>query len=71
MAEAENCPEGCGHETFHYCGAEGTHCDIHCICSCSPCEEDRKNPAPVGSSGGKILNGAAVIGADEGPLDVA
>lgn len=33
---ADNCPTGCAHVTFHYCG-EGTHCDVHCVCSCRMC----------------------------------
>ena len=70
MSEAQNCPKGCKHETFHYCSAAGTHCDIHCICPCQPCVADRANPAPVGTSGGKILSDACVIGAKEGPLNM-
>jgi len=65
----EDCPRNCKHETFHYCAAVGTHCDKHCVCSCSACVADRKNPGPVGKSGGKILPGANVIGAKAGPLD--
>ena len=37
---ADNCPKGCGHETFHYCG-EGTHCDKHCVCACHLCVAER------------------------------
>lgn len=35
----------CTHETFHYCGQTGTHCDKHCKCSCSPCTEDKDRVA--------------------------
>lgn len=33
----DNCPPGCSHETFHYCGEAGTHCDRHCVCACRMC----------------------------------
>lgn len=59
---AENCPKGCRHKTFHYCGALGTHCDKHCVCPCEPCKQDRQNPALHDpQSGGKILPGAIVF----------
>lgn len=70
MTNAENCPKNCKHETFHYCATAGTHCDKHCACSCTSCVADRAKPGPVGTSGGKILPGANVIGAGEGPLDM-
>lgn len=47
MSKSENCPQGCKHVTFHYCGAAGTHCDEHCVCPCSPCEEARKASGQV------------------------
>jgi len=56
----DSCPEGCKHRTFHCCAESGTHCDIHCICSCAACLIDRENPLPVGQSGGKILSGDIV-----------
>lgn len=61
-AVAEKCPKACKHKTFHYCDDAGTHCDKHCICPCQACAADRKNPAPVGTSGGKILPGSVVLG---------
>jgi hypothetical protein len=70
MPQADNCPPDCKHHTFHYCGAEGTHCDIHCVCPCFSCIVDRMNPAPVGTSGGKILPDANVVGAETGPLNI-
>ena len=69
--KADECPKACSHENFHYCDAEGTHCNKHCICGCAPCIEDRKNPQPVGTSGGKILPGASMAdGTKAGPLDM-
>lgn len=56
----DNCPAGCKHKTFHYCEESGTHCDIHCVCPCFACAQDRKNPMPVGKSGGKILSGNVI-----------
>ncbi len=44
--EGENCPRTCGHETFHYCGAVGTHCDKHCVCSCRLCADERTRTVP-------------------------
>lgn len=62
MSEAENCPKGCKHETFHYCDEAGTHCDKHCICACAACVAERKNPGPIDpETGGRILPGSTVI----------
>jgi hypothetical protein len=39
----DDCPKRCKHETFHYCGGSGTHCDKHCVCSCRLCAEERRS----------------------------
>ena len=36
----DNCPPECGHETFEYCAAAGTHCDKHCVCQCYMCRAE-------------------------------
>lgn len=69
MQSPDKCPKKCKRKTFHYCYESGTHCDKHCVCSCPSCIEDRKNPAPVGSTGGKILPGAVIIDCEVGPLN--
>lgn len=67
MSQAEDCPKGCKHESFHYCHAEGTHCDIHCICPCSSCIADRKNPGPNDPEmGGRILPGSVIVRGESG-----
>lgn len=37
----DNCPKGCKHITIHFCMESGTHCDIHCVCSCRLCMDER------------------------------
>jgi hypothetical protein len=68
MVPCENCPKSCKGHTFHYCGESGTHCDKHCVCTCQACTNDRVKPMPTGTSGGKVLPGANVIGCPAGPL---
>ena len=41
---SDDCPRKCDHRTFHYCGASGTHCDKHCVCSCRLCVAARPVP---------------------------
>lgn len=58
---ADNCPKGCEHETFHYCGEAGTHCDKHCACPCRPCVAARRDHrSPQSKNGGVILSGSVV-----------
>ena len=64
MRNPDNCPKKCRHLTFHYCSESGTHCNKHCVCSCSPCLEENKKPNPnlPKMGGGKILPGSTIIG---------
>jgi len=67
--EPENCPNDCKHETFHYCGQSGTHCDIHCICGCKECETEQKGSLLLldgKDTGGRILSGNIVMSESEG-----
>lgn len=47
MSSPENCPPGCSHVTFHYCG-EATHCDRHCTRGCQPCRDERARLGSIG-----------------------
>lgn len=58
----DNCPTGCKHSSFHFCDDSGTHCDKHCVCTCSQCVQDRKDPAPRDpETGGVILSGSIIV----------
>lgn len=56
----EDCPRGCGHTPFHYCG-NGTHCDKHCTCPC-PCRmcAEERVPSPVLLSPGVEIDPSVV-----------
>lgn len=72
-SEPDHCPPGCDHVGFHYCGAAGTHCDIHCSCDCQLCIVDRtlvrafsklKQPTQerlLAMTGGVVRAGVAVF----------
>ena len=58
MLNPDDCSKRCN--TFHYCQESGKHCDIHCVCLCEPCKQERENPASSRLHG-KILPGCIVL----------